>query len=144
MPEAMTEQVERVINDMSPGIWMDSLIAKILGCPPSPHNMAIPYSTSIEYAWLVVEWCMNYANGDLFIEYWQDGEWYICNTNLFSRKNTLAISARSNKVDTDKNVSPSFPLAICRYALKCGYGLGVISADVIINDPITKGWVKYA
>lgn len=136
--ELLTDEAEKAINTEKAGIWMDSLVAKIIGRPPTPFKTAKPYSTDIKCAWAVVEWCMDYT-GDLFIEYWQDGEWYISDTNLLSRNDIPTIGARSNRVDVSEDTFPSFPLAICRYALKCGICLRLITPNTLTDDPVTKG-----
>lgn len=84
------------------------------------------YSTNIADAMPVLEWLMKC--GDIFIEWWEDGEWYISNRDLNTRHNhpEFGWEARSDKVD--ENEIPSLPLAICRAALKAynhakeGYG----------------------
>jgi hypothetical protein len=123
---------------------MNGLVSLIVSGPP-PDNQywsILPYSTKIERAWEVVEWCMDYADGDLFIEFWRDGEWYICNENLMNRhqyKDTLIVKARSDNTYHDDDKKPSFPLAICRYALKCGVRQGLIEPETITDDPLVKG-----
>ena len=74
------------------------------------------YSTNIKDTLPVLEWMMNL--GDVFIEWWQDGEWYICNRDLNSRHKfpEFGWDAKSDKVN--ENELPSLPLAICRAALK--------------------------
>lgn len=75
------------------------------------------YSTDITATMPVLEWLMQ--RGDLFIEWWQDGEWYICNRDLNTRHKhpEFGWEAMSDKVD-DENEMPSLPLAICRAALQ--------------------------
>lgn len=74
------------------------------------------YSTSIVDAMPVLEWLIN--RGDVFIEWWQDREWYICNRDLYVRHKhpEFGWEAMSDKVE--ENEKPSLPLAICRAALK--------------------------
>lgn len=114
------------IDNMTAGQEMDTFVAGILEKP------IFPYSTDIKHAWDVTRWCVDYADGDLFIEHWQDGEWFICNTNLLSRKNDTnddtVITARSDKNWEDM---PSFPLAICRYCLKCAIKMKIVELYVI-------------
>jgi hypothetical protein len=115
---------------MNPNPDMDLLVSKIIDEPTKE------YSTNIKDAWTVVEWCMDYADGDLFIEYWQDGEWYICNENLWNRhqyKESLIVKARSDNVCYDDDKRPSFPLAICRYALKVGIRQKFIEQEVLLE-----------
>lgn len=56
--------------------------------------------------------------GDLFIEFWRDGEWFLCNRDLLMRKENIEGTwmARSDKVDEDS--MPNLPLALCRAVLK--------------------------
>lgn len=118
----LDKQTENIIDDMPPGPPMDRLIAAILDRP------IWPYSTNMEHASKVIKWCIVEV-GDLFIEYWQDGEWFICSKDLYSRKTSLAVVARSDKVDDDE--LPSIPIAICRYALKHGVQMGLINPDAM-------------
>lgn len=105
----------------------DALIHKLIfeiDGPLIPH-----YSTDIVAAMPVLEWLMQ--QGDVFIEWWQDGEWYVCNRDLNTRHKhpEFGWEAMSDKVD--ENEMPSLPLAICRAALKAhnhargGYGFNV-------------------
>ena len=126
----MTKETESIIDRMNPGPAMDLLISKIIGKPASN------YSTDIKAAWTVVEWCMDYAAGDLFIEYWQDGEWFICNKDLWTRRDEhyldrgFVVTARSDNVGMDADdIYPSLPLAICRYAFKIGIRQDLIKWD---------------
>jgi len=116
----INKQIENIIDNMPPGPKMDRLVAAILDSP------TLPYSTNMANAYNVIEWCLD-EGGDLFIEYWQDGEWFICNRDLHSRKTLLTVVARSDKVDDCE--LPSMPIAICRYALKCGVQMGLINSD---------------
>jgi hypothetical protein len=78
------------------------------------HPCAKSYSQSISSTMEVIEKVMEW--GDVFIEWWRDGEWFICDENLLNRKteNFPYISARCDGKETGK---PSLPLAICRFAL---------------------------
>jgi len=69
------------------------------------------FSTDISAALLVLEKMM--IRGDVFIEWWQDGEWFVCDQPVGYRVG--AISANCDGKETGK---PSLPLAICRFALK--------------------------
>ena len=69
-----------------------------------------PYSTDIAAAWEVVEKLMD--EGDVFLEWWQDGEWFVADKPMGVRED--AITARCDGKTTGK---PSAPLAICRAAL---------------------------
>ena len=120
------KQTENIIDNMPPGPPMDRLIAAILDRP------IWPYSTNVEHAWKVVEWYIA-EGGDIFIEYWEDGEWFICSRDLYSRKILIlpTIVARSDKVGDDE--LPSIPIAICRYALKRGVQMGLINQDAMTD-----------
>ena len=74
------------------------------------------YSTDIAATMPVLGWLMQ--QGDVFIEWWQNDEWYICNRSLYTRHkyHEFGWEAMSDKVD--ENEMPSLPLAICRAALK--------------------------
>ena len=61
------------------------------------------YSTDITAAWRVVEKMKD--DGDVFIEWWRDGEWTVARKPLGFRGEGDVISA------------PTAPLAICRSAL---------------------------
>jgi hypothetical protein len=129
--ELLTKEVEELIDALYPGDHLDLLISKIMG-----DKKLCPYSTDIKASWKIVEWCMDYAGtGDLFIEFWNDDEWFICSSDLYSRKmNPGVIAARSDKVNGDDGEKPSFPLAICRYALKAGIKQALITAkDITIK-----------
>jgi len=52
---------------------------------------------------------------DLFIEWWNDGEWFIAAHPVGYRDDGKF--ARSDEFDTDTG-DPSLPLAVCRYTLK--------------------------
>ena len=51
---------------------------------------------------------------DLFIEWWNDGEWFVAAHNLLGDRGP---TGRSDEFDTDTG-EPSLPLAVCRYAVK--------------------------
>jgi hypothetical protein len=68
------------------------------------------YSTNISDAWEVVEKMME--DGDVFLEYWSDNEWFVANKSLGVRDD--AIVARC---DGKKSGKSSVSLAICRAAL---------------------------
>ena len=70
-----------------------------------------PYSSDISAALPVLEKMM--IRGDVFIEWWQDGEWFVCDQPVGYRDD--AIKANCDGKETGK---PSLPLAICRFALK--------------------------
>jgi hypothetical protein len=72
---------------------------------PLPH-----YSTDIAAAWQVVEKLMEM--GDVFIENWQDGEWFVACDPLMNKPRRNAASC-----DGKKTGKESAPLAICRAAL---------------------------
>ena len=69
------------------------------------------FSTDISEALPVLEKMM--MRGDVFIEWWQDGEWFVCDHPMGYRDD--AIKANCDGKETGK---PSLPLAICRFALK--------------------------
>lgn len=137
--DSKQDRANYLIDQMKSGIWIDSLISHLIGEPPVGEKMAKPYSTDVAAAWDVVKWWIEegegdeYVTGDLFIEYWQDGEWFIFNTNMLNRKEGFNyVTARSDNVDNYK--LPQFPLAICRFALKCGLKMGLVDAGTIILE----------
>ena len=69
------------------------------------------YSRDISAALPVLEKMMK--RGDVFIEWWQDGEWFVCDQSVGYRVG--AISANCDGKETGK---PSLPLAICRFVIK--------------------------
>lgn len=74
------------------------------------------YSQRIEDAWRVVEHIRCW--GDLFIEWWQDGEWFISNLDLRTRHDGLSQDEFVRaQCDGKATGSPSAPLAICRFAI---------------------------
>ena len=102
------------IKEMKAGRELDALVAeKVMGFPKWRHPMR--FSTDIAAAWLVVEWMMESDLwwGDIFLEWWQDGEWLVCNKPVSVRDG--AIKANCDGRETGK---PSLPLAICLAALK--------------------------
>jgi hypothetical protein len=71
------------------------------------------YSTDIDTAWQVVEKMQE--DGDVFIEWWQDGEWFVSWKPLIIRnRDGSRVGAKCDGQTTGK---PSAPLAICRAAL---------------------------
>jgi hypothetical protein len=74
------------------------------------------YSASIADAWPVVEKLKE--DGDVFIEWWSDGEW------LVSKYPVLVRQADGGR---DSVVAPTAPMAICLYALHVA---GVAVAEV--------------
>lgn len=122
--EKLKESEQKKEKNKIAGRELDTLIHEFIfenAGSQIPH-----YSTDIAAVMPVLEWLMQ--QGDIFIEWWQDGEWYICNRNLHTRNKypEFGWEARSDKVD--ENEMPSLPLAICRAALKAynhekgGYG----------------------
>lgn len=108
-----SEKIDKLI-----GRKLDRLVHKCVF--KGEYMSEIPYySMNIADAKPVLEWLMQ--QGDVFIEWWQDGEWYICNLDLSTRHKypELGWEAMSDKVD--ENEMPSLPLAICRAALKAYY-----------------------
>jgi hypothetical protein len=87
-----------------------------------PESVNLPYySTSIAAAWEVVEklWISGdgpYWVGDFFLEWWQDGEWLVCNKPIGVRDGAIKAMC-----DGKKTGKPSAPLAICRAAIKAMY-----------------------
>lgn len=68
-------------------------------------------STDIATAWEVVEKLME--DSDVFIEYWNDSEWFVASHPLgYSSREPMA------HCDGKKTGKPSIALAICRWALK--------------------------
>ena len=112
---------------MKAGRELDAKVAEFMGWhimrwinhPGTPPQMFrgdnfqdIPhYSTDISVALPVLEKTM--LRGDVFIEWWQDGEWFVCDQPVGYRVG--AISANCDGKETGK---PSLSLAICRFALK--------------------------
>jgi len=78
---------------------------------PHPTKHIPLYSTDISEAMPVLEKMM--LRGDVFIEWWQDGEWFICDQPVGYRDD--AIKANCDGKETGK---PSLPLAICRFVIK--------------------------
>lgn len=69
------------------------------------------YSTSWEDVKEVVDWVLE--QGDVFLEYWSDGEWFVSvHPLLYSSREPYA---RDDGRSTEKL---SLPLAVCRLALK--------------------------
>ena len=69
------------------------------------------FSTNMTMAMPVLEKMM--IRGDVFIEWWQDDEWFVCDQPVGYRDD--AIKTNCDGKETGK---PSLPLAICRFALK--------------------------
>lgn len=88
------------------------------------------YSTNIIDTMLVLEWLME--RGDMFLEWWSDDEWFVCNKDLHTRHKypKLGWSAVSNKSE-----KPSLPLVICRAALK-EYNM---TKSILIGDKNNTG-----
>ena len=51
--------------------------------------------------------------GDVFIEYWQDGEWFVCNRPLGHRDDAICASC-----DGKKTGKHNILLAVCRFLVK--------------------------
>ena len=118
------------ILNMPAGREMDALVAeKVMGwtnpritpsgrfriTPPMGgkyHGGQMPpkYSTDIAAAWQVVEWLME--RGDVFVEYWSDGEWFVADKPVGVRQD-----ATTAMCDGKATGEMSAPLAICRAAL---------------------------
>lgn len=124
------EQANEIIDLMTPGQTMNTLISEILKKP------LLDYSSDFQHVSHVLEWCIDNSDGDLFLEYWSDREWFVCNRDFHTRQTDnefgYVIHARSNKVTKD-GCHPSLPLAICRYMLKSSVNQGFISPQEIIR-----------
>lgn len=86
-------------------------------CPRCQHSSGKcvkSYSQSYQYIDKLLKWLVDEGD-DLFIEWWRDGEWFVCDQDLYRRNNNL-IKARSNKVEIGE--LPNLPLALCRFILK--------------------------
>jgi len=124
------ETLEAFIDGMLPGDEMDMLVAQALGQADFTY---LSYSSNLQAAWKIIEWWLSHplSGGDLFIEWWTDGEWFICDKNLITRKEGIStfLIARSNTVDMETDELPSLPLALCRLFLKKAYQIGLLSTE---------------
>lgn len=73
------------------------------------------YSASWREVEPVAQWLME--RGDLFVEWWRDGEWFIANQDIYQRKLGYSDTwvASSDKVEAGQY--PNLPQALCRAAL---------------------------
>lgn len=113
----MVNEISETKIDKLTGRELDETIHEVISGHKTNSMSEIPhYSSLIEDTISVLEWLME--QGDVFIEWWQDGEWFICNQDLSTRRTfpKLGWQATSDKVSED--MKPSLSLAICRAALK--------------------------
>ncbi len=82
-------------------------------CQKTKGKCVKSYSETYQYTEELLKWLV-FNGGDLFIEYWQDREWFLCNKPIPVRNG--AIMSRSDKVEELE--LPSLPLALCRFILK--------------------------
>jgi len=78
-----------------------------------------PYSETYRHIEELLKWVLAHS-GDLFIEWWQDREWYVCNLSqplrMIPHNEDNVIATISDKVAEGE--VPNFPLALCRFILK--------------------------